>query len=319
MEYKKFIDFKNCYDECERDLLSAEKELEDQNIKFNKHKLEKVNLISEKNRIEMQIDRMDEETEQLKTNLKNSQYYISDCKSKLVLIQKDAGKLLELYIKHKNNIKDQDREFFKNIKILLDEKGSSGNISEDFKPRPTGRIVSRVDALQIADRTIQQAEKERIELADKEAQRTTGELDNVPWQDIVPVAELPKDIKSQMVLTSQETEERLKKIPWARYDSNGKDKIVNPPVPVGYMGKELSDEVKNRLSTFKWSESKKKRWNFGDILFESGVIEKKTKSQGFVMKHRPYIYQFLEKIGFERRLIHKGKWPKYGYFYNPKS
>ena len=73
-------------------------------------------------------------------------------------------------------------------------------------------------------------------------------------------------------------------------------------------------KLRNSLPVFKWSESEKKRWKFGDILFESGVIEEKTKSQGFVMKHRPYIYQFLEKIGFERRLIHKGKWPKYGYF-----
>ena len=249
----------------------------------------------------MQIDRMDEETEQLKTNLKNSQYYISDCKSKLVLIQKDAGKLLELYIKHKNSIKDQDQVFFKNIKTLLDENGSSDNISEDSKPKPTGRIVSRTDEL----RTIQHPERE---------------LNNVPYQDIVPVAELPKDVAPlKTVLTPQETDERLKKIPWARYDSNGKDKVVNPPIPVQYMGKELSDEVKKQLTSFKWSESRKKRWNFGDILFETGVIEEKTKSQGFVMKHKPYIYQFLEKIGFERRLIHKGKWPKYGYFYNQKS
>ena len=305
MEYKKFMDFKCRYDECEKDLLSAEEELADRNIKFNKHKLEKVNLISEKNRIEMQIDQMEDESEQLKTNLKNSQYYISECKSKLVLIQKDAGKLLELYIKHKNSIKDQDQVFFKNIKTLLDENGSSDNISEDSKPKPTGRIVSRSEVIQVAD---------------KEAKRTTGELDNVPWQDIVPVAELPKDVAPlKTVLTPQETDERLKKLPWARYETNGKDKATTSPAPVQYIGKELSDEVKNRLSVFKWSESKKKRWTMGDILFESGVIEKKTNSQGFVMKHRPYIYQFLVKTGFERRLIHKGKWPKYGYFYNSKS
>ena len=42
MEYKKFMDFKFRYDECERDLISTEIELEDRNIRFNKHKLEKV-------------------------------------------------------------------------------------------------------------------------------------------------------------------------------------------------------------------------------------------------------------------------------------